>query len=93
MNRRGFLKALAGGAVAVALPKLPLDFVPQLVRDPGLSLSEIITVTLRKHAPEIAANVTANNALLMRLLKKNASGVVPLYSEDALEVAVGHRVI
>lgn len=71
MNRRGFLKAVGAipaGAVMVKLPVLLPDAVPALVAQPGLSLADIISTTLRARSAQIIENVTRHSVLLDRLL-------------------------
>ncbi len=74
MNRRSFLRSLAGiGAVALA-PAIPL--IPALGRPVEAlrrysTLSEIVSETLRKNAHLIADNVAMNNAFLKRLRERS----------------------
>jgi hypothetical protein len=82
MDRRGFLKAAAGLAVAPVAAKVePLvgwagditfQGTPIIFDAPaaGLTMSEIISATLRARAPELAANICAHNTLLERLKRR-----------------------
>ena len=70
MNRRSFFRFLSAGAlIAVA----PLKFIAPALHAravESLTVSEIITVTLRKYAPQMAANVTRSNPLYRRLTER-----------------------
>lgn len=72
MNRRSFLGAILAAGMAPAVIRsgvlMPIrDLWTPSRKFSELTLAEIIAVTIRQRAPQIAANITANNALLMRL--------------------------
>jgi hypothetical protein len=70
MNRRSFFRFLSVGAlVAIA----PLKFIAPALHAravESLTVSEIVTTTLRKYAPQIAANVTRSSPLYRRLVDR-----------------------
>lgn len=65
MNRRGFLSGLlATVALTTGLARARLDLIDD---DQELSLSEIITRTLRARGPDVVANITRSNPLYKSL--------------------------
>lgn len=72
-NRRSFLAGLIGAGIAgavpaVASPRLPTVPSPAAAR--AVPIGEIVVKTLRARAPQLAANVTQNNALFERLKRQ-----------------------
>ena len=74
MNRRGFIAGLGALLAAPAIIRTPGLLMP--VKAPPiirtLTLSEIVTTTLRNRAGALAESVTRNNALLERLKAQGA---------------------
>ena len=72
MNRRGFIAFLISAPITNALPWAKIaSLAPTPIADAiNRTLTEIIAETIRARSGEIAANVTANNALLRRLKSK-----------------------
>jgi hypothetical protein len=80
MNRRGFLAFLVSAPVTRSLPwkgiaNALIPIAPAAAASINLTLSEIITATMKARAPEMAANIMAHNALLRHL--KEAGHVRP----------------
>jgi hypothetical protein len=72
MNRRGFLAVLIAAPVSRALPwegiaRFIKPVMPSLASDINLSFSDLVAVTVRKHLPEIRANIMARNELLKHI--------------------------
>ena len=85
MDRRGFIKFLVAAPVTKALPWQSIaNFIAPIAPETsvliGLTLEEIISVTLKARMPEIVANIQANNALLRRL--KELGQVKPFEGND-----------
>ena len=89
MNRRGFLAFLIGAPLTRSLPWqaiasiAPAPIAAQIHK----TLAEMINETLRARAPELAANVMANNALLRKMkergiVKPFTGGYVYLEEEE-----------
>jgi hypothetical protein len=86
MNRRGFLGGILALGAAPAIVRadslmrvIPLDAGVQTfawddgaAEWSGLTVSEIITRTLRARAPQLAANIARQNALLVHLKRRGA---------------------
>jgi hypothetical protein len=68
-SRRSFLRMLAGAAAVAMTPAVKI--IPALASTQEslrvYSFGDIVTATLRAYPREIAANVSAGNALLARL--------------------------
>jgi hypothetical protein len=78
MNRRGFLSFLVAAPVTRSLPWKTIASVikpvaPATAAAIGLTLSEIIAAAIKKHRPQMIANIRAHNALLAHM---RARGVV-----------------
>lgn len=75
MNRRGFISFLISAPITARLPWQSIaNFIkpvaPSISAGIELTINEIIRETIRRNAPKLAANITANNALLRRLTNK-----------------------
>ena len=64
LTRRSFFGIPAALAVVVSMLALVLS------RARSLTLSEIVTTTLRRHRVEVARNVMASNALLQGIKRR-----------------------
>ena len=74
LTRRGFLAFLVSAPIAKFLPwrkpsALVAPAAPVIFTGSTLTFEEIVTATMLKHRDTLAANIAANNKLLLRWKK------------------------